>query len=413
MYKKIFIILILSILLNILFAEVFVLKDKSIIHGSILRMDEEKVVLYVEDNQLVIMKDNIVKIFPDDKAYIKDLKMMKITFPSDNKTYEFISNFQAKSKNYYSVIYFEFYPGALMYTDRIYTFDKMPKYLTGATYIRTACDDKIKSDDKLISFTVNQDVVVYIIFDTRLNKPHWMNDYTQLKDKLQVFQKAYMLEYYNGKKETHVIYNIDDKKIRISNDKWISRSDVKNFYQAFKAEQMDLPPSKRPLYYIYKKEYPAGEIVLGGNSQGIKNCSMYSIVIIPKNKVKVAAIELEKVEKGKKGEVITFSDIIFYPDSDIMKKKSYLVLEELTNILIKRKDIIIEISGFTNDVGLPEAELVLSKKRASAVANYLISKGVEENRLKKKGHAALKLKEQGIVEANRRVEIKIIDTDKL
>ena len=75
--------------------------------------------------------------------------------------------------------------------------------------------------------------------------------------------------------------------------------------------------------------------------------------------------------------MLEFSNIIFYADSDKIKEESFIILDKIADVLIKRSDINIEIIGHTNDVGNLKAEVDLSKKRAESVKKYFISKGVK------------------------------------
>ena len=49
----------------------------------------------------------------------------------------------------------------------------------------------------------------------------------------------------------------------------------------------------------------------------------------------------------------------------------------------------IQISGYTDDVGSQEDNLELSNKRAQAVVNYLVKKGISVDRMVAKGFGEL------------------------
>jgi OOP family OmpA-OmpF porin len=115
-----------------------------------------------------------------------------------------------------------------------------------------------------------------------------------------------------------------------------------------------------------------------------------------------------EIKKSKKGDLLVFNDIVFYADSDVIKSESYPLLDKISQALLERKDIQIELRGFTNNVGRPGAELALSQKRAQRVADYLIKTGVVEQRIKVTGLGSQRLKQDQITEANRRVEIMIL-----
>jgi|GEM_PF-2515418 len=115
---------------------------------------------------------------------------------------------------------------------------------------------------------------------------------------------------------------------------------------------------------------------------------------------------IKKLLTAEVGDVVEFNNILFYPDDDRIMEESRPVLDEIVEILIKRKNIVIEIGGYTNSVGKFEDELELSMKRALKVALYLSGKGVEANRIKATGYGGIK--GEGASEVKRKVEIKIL-----
>ncbi|MDR0801076.1 DUF5723 family protein [Fluviicola sp.] len=89
-----------------------------------------------------------------------------------------------------------------------------------------------------------------------------------------------------------------------------------------------------------------------------------------------------KIEEAEKEILKTaFEDLEFNTGNAIIKESSYPSLNELAELLIKKKDWKLQISGHTDNVGDAQKNLVLSKKRAEAVKQYLESKGVEGKRL--------------------------------
>jgi outer membrane protein OmpA-like peptidoglycan-associated protein len=88
-------------------------------------------------------------------------------------------------------------------------------------------------------------------------------------------------------------------------------------------------------------------------------------------------IEVEIVEVLR----TAFDNLEFESGKDIILEVSKVALDELADVLIKKATWKLEISGHTDNIGGKNFNLVLSKKRAEALKNYLIFKGVDTNRL--------------------------------
>jgi outer membrane protein OmpA-like peptidoglycan-associated protein len=128
-----------------------------------------------------------------------------------------------------------------------------------------------------------------------------------------------------------------------------------------------------------------------------------------KPEVKQEEQNIEELKTVKQGESVTFTDIIFYPDSDRMKAESFPSIDKIADVLKERSNIVVEIIGHTNNTNKPELEIALSKKRAETVKNYLVKKGIDPVRMKTTGYGSQFTKNATIEEANRKVEIKILE----
>ena len=73
--------------------------------------------------------------------------------------------------------------------------------------------------------------------------------------------------------------------------------------------------------------------------------------------------------------------INFKTGSADITKNSNVVLDKVVQVLTDYPDVRIEISGHTDNVGKPEFNRELSQKRADAVKQYLINKGIKPERL--------------------------------
>jgi len=93
-----------------------------------------------------------------------------------------------------------------------------------------------------------------------------------------------------------------------------------------------------------------------------------------------------------------------------IKPKYHPCLDEVATYLKSRSDLSVEIQGHTDNIGSQEYNQRLSEKRALAVMNYFVSKGIAEQRLSVKGFGfskpvATNKTEEGRAK-NRRVELK-------
>jgi outer membrane protein OmpA-like peptidoglycan-associated protein len=75
-----------------------------------------------------------------------------------------------------------------------------------------------------------------------------------------------------------------------------------------------------------------------------------------------------------------FDNLEFETGKDIIKEVSKPSLDELAGVLVKKPEWKLQIAGHTDNVGKAQSNLILSKKRAEAVRNYLSSKGVDAGR---------------------------------
>lgn len=120
-------------------------------------------------------------------------------------------------------------------------------------------------------------------------------------------------------------------------------------------------------------------------------------------------INLEKMNVGSK---MILRNIFFDYASDVIKSESVAELENVYNLLTESPNMRIEISGHTDNQSSSETNMKLSSARAKSVVNYLVKKGIAENRFEHKGFAfsqpvASNDNEEGRMQ-NRRVEFKIL-----
>ncbi|NOT36874.1 MAG: OmpA family protein [Saprospiraceae bacterium] len=121
--------------------------------------------------------------------------------------------------------------------------------------------------------------------------------------------------------------------------------------------------------------------------------------------------DLDK-DKIKIGQIIKIEKLYFKPDSSNIDSSSHAVLEELYEFLVKNPKIKIEIGGHTNSQPTHEYCDKLSSFRAKSVKEYIIAKGISQERVSSRGYGKRNPIAPNDTKAgkalNQRVEIKII-----
>ncbi|HEY4788730.1 MAG TPA: transglutaminase domain-containing protein [Bacteroidales bacterium] len=121
--------------------------------------------------------------------------------------------------------------GSKQYIDRKYIIKKFPSFLLNSAYIKTANDDKSSKGNDFLSFDVNQKVTVYVALCSTIKViPSWLK---------------------NNFIRTELTITGDDE------------------------------------YIIYKKDFKAGKIILGGNLESDKeeDYGMYTVFVTPQMKI--------------------------------------------------------------------------------------------------------------------------------
>jgi OOP family OmpA-OmpF porin len=88
------------------------------------------------------------------------------------------------------------------------------------------------------------------------------------------------------------------------------------------------------------------------------------------------------LEKGKK---VILRGVNFETNKATLTRNSEKILEDAYNALVANPDVQVEISGHTDSVGSEQANQALSLRRAQAVKNWLVQKGIAGNRMKTVG----------------------------
>ncbi|MEZ4938581.1 MAG: OmpA family protein [Crocinitomicaceae bacterium] len=111
------------------------------------------------------------------------------------------------------------------------------------------------------------------------------------------------------------------------------------------------------------------------------------------------------------GQTLTLNNLFFDSRMAVIKKESFSELNRLVKIMKENPDLRIEIGGHTDNVGEEDYNMDLSNRRAKAVYDYLVGRGVDKDRVTSKGYGEAKPIEKNDTpegrQKNRRVELTI------
>jgi outer membrane protein OmpA-like peptidoglycan-associated protein len=118
---------------------------------------------------------------------------------------------------------------------------------------------------------------------------------------------------------------------------------------------------------------------------------------------------LKNIEEGSS---IILENIFFEFNKTDLLPKSYAELDNIASFMLENDIKKIEISGHTDSEGSEQYNQKLSEGRAKSVVNYLVSKGIEINRMNAVGYGKSRPVETNLSDAgkaqNRRVEFTLI-----
>jgi len=118
--------------------------------------------------------------------------------------------------------------------------------------------------------------------------------------------------------------------------------------------------------------------------------------------------------EGNLLEISLKGDVTFDTDSAIVRPGLYSEIDRIANILIKYPNTVIQVEGHTDSTGTESYNMDLSARRAEAVKNILVNKGVEPSRILTLAFGESKPIASNDYDygraQNRRVEIKVAPT---
>jgi outer membrane protein OmpA-like peptidoglycan-associated protein len=76
-----------------------------------------------------------------------------------------------------------------------------------------------------------------------------------------------------------------------------------------------------------------------------------------------------------------YDNLTFVTNSDVIKPESFPSLDKVAEFLSKNTNFRLDLVGYTDNVGSDEYNQKLSERRANAVKDYLVKKGISETLL--------------------------------
>lgn len=135
------------------------------------------------------------------------------------------------------------------------------------------------------------------------------------------------------------------------------------------------------------------------------------VSVIEKPKVFENSIAITE-EEVKQTKSFVLKKVSFDHDSDSLLRGSFEELNKILQLLNAQPSWKIILIGHTDNVGAAEYNQLLSERRANAIRDFLVSNGIEQNRIQTKGYGSSRPlvdeKNDSDRRQNRRVEFKLV-----
>jgi outer membrane protein OmpA-like peptidoglycan-associated protein/tetratricopeptide (TPR) repeat protein len=172
------------------------------------------------------------------------------------------------------------------------------------------------------------------------------------------------------------------------NFKFINLPFDKNYF--ISVEEKDVAANIRQVYIADEK----GNII----RKLIFEKGKFNFEILPEDKQKLATIYVEdpwlkmkEIKENKKDSIIVIENIYYEYGKWNITSEGAKILDKVVNIMKENPDIFIELSSHTDSRSSAEFNLELSRKRAKAAVDYILSKGIEKHRITGVGMGETKL----------------------
>lgn len=122
-------------------------------------------------------------------------------------------------------------------------------------------------------------------------------------------------------------------------------------------------------------------------------------------------VEVEKVVYMDRIEEIekNFNAAQFAQGSAVLSEDAKFVLHDLAKLMKNHPELKLRLEGHTSAEGDPDVNLKLSKDRAQAAVDFLVSRGISADRLEAVGKGSAEPINENNLEANRRTEFIVLE----
>ena len=144
-----------------------------------------------------------------------------------------------------------------------------------------------------------------------------------------------------------------------------------------------IEPNKKYKIRGTRKAYIPHDVEFSTDSKGKVQHNIYLIL-------EAFADAEERVKQNEKGDVQVELDKIYFDfDKSKIRPDAATTLNVLVDLMKKYPTMEVEVSAHTDARGNDQYNLELSKRRAASTLEYLVSKGIERNRLKSIGYGEM------------------------
>jgi outer membrane protein OmpA-like peptidoglycan-associated protein len=168
-------------------------------------------------------------------------------------------------------------------------------------------------------------------------------------------------------------------------------------------DHKDFLHSKSAQSHHKKQEVSTENSILDGSGVSSNTNDENSILDgKPLNSMVIKGLDMN-VQPLEVGMTYTINNILFSSGSYILTDNTKTIIKEFSKFLIENPSIQISIQGHTDDQGDASKNITLSQNRANAVKEYLISLGININRLEAIGYGSAKPKVPNDTDENRKM----------